>query len=638
MSNHQRHQVPRVELAPGKRLGNYVVERKIGSGSQGDVFLAQDAVLGRNVALKVLSSSPASPYARSLLREARLIAMLDNPAIVRVYHIAQVDNLYYIAIEYVDGGALDNLVRRQGPLRVKQAIGYALAMSEGLRHAHDLGIVHSDINPKNLLIARSGQLKIADFGLAFIWESPSSMGGKEMRGTPLYMAPEVWRGESASPLSDIYSAGACLYFMLAGRPPFPESELARLRQAHLERAVLVPSDVPRPLANIIHQCMGKTAADRPASALALGRLLRDAAAQYQRRRSGHHTVPTVAVQAAEIGDADDDIIAEFAADEFSEVRASALPELMWGEAEAALMMQPPYGDSVRALAAALDQGAPLVLFQGGDADDRLRLARSMFTHGQHELLPSLARIELELTPGTLLRTLANQLGVDGAAAPSPGRLLATLRAQDGPDPAATCCVQLHLRGAMDETDAIELAELAVEATPRGIQLLVSCSEHEVSLLLQASQAYELDARVVSHVPVTLTQLVHGLITWTRAATEDRFVWSRDALLLACDAVASDPGGTTLRYVEVLAANAVYIAAHAQMRLITSWCVSGAAQHPQRIERTADIQARWRRRPSAWPPQALLSKLAELRTRWPDVGKESRTEAAGEGKGSGAPAS
>lgn len=115
------------------------------------------------------------------------------------------------------------------------------------------------------------------------------------------------------------------------------------------------------------------------------------------------------------------------------------------------------------------------------------------------------------------------------------------------------------------------------------------------------------------------------MTWTRAATRNRFVWSRDALLLACDAFEQADAQNTLRRLDDLAINAIHIAAHAQMRLITSWCVSGSTQHSGRIERVNDIGFLWRRRPAVWPPPDMLSKLAELRTRWPTLGDDSEIE-------------
>ncbi len=636
MSHHRRSFAESVGVTAGRQLGNYVIQRKIGAGSQGEVFLAQDVVLERKAALKVFPNSAESPYTRSLLREARLIAKLDTPTIVRVHHIERTQTLCYIAIEYVDGSSLDALVARSGPIPAMQAVNYGLAMCDGLSHAHALGIVHCDINPKNLLISRTGVLKIADFGLAFIWLSPSSMGRKEMRGTPLYMAPEVWRGEATSPQVDIYGLGACLYFMLTGRAPFVESDLEALRRAHLEQTVILPSRVPRALADIVQACMAKAPGDRPDSAVVISRALRDFIDDKQKRRRVTQATPIPIADGADGGDGepDDDIVSEFYTDEFSELRASSLPEMQSGQAAQAMMALTPYASTIGGLGDALADEAPLVILHGGHAADRVQVGKHFFARDPRAL-PLLARIELMTEPGQLVQTLQRKLGMElPARSPNDtsdigeeaGQIVKRLtderreqRVENQPRG-----VLMHLLGAIDEIDAIGLAQLAQQAGLRDIKLVLSCSDANAQLVSQAAQAYELAARTVALAPATIVQVAKCFIVWIRTATGGRFAWSHDGLLLACDAVFDSDDGVTLKRIERLATNAVRIAANANMRLITSWCVSGATQHGKLIERAVDVQARWRRRPSAWPPPELLSKLSELRSKWPQIGGAAST--------------
>ncbi len=485
MTHYQSRSHARVSLHHGMRLGNYAIERQLGAGSQADVFLARDVVLDRLAALKVFPSGAESSNTQSLLREARLIARLDTPYIVRVYHIEQTPALYYVAIEYVNGGSLEACVHREGVLPAQRAVTHALAMSEGLRHAHELGIVHSDINPKNLLISHAGQLKIADFGFAFAWESPTSMGRKQMRGTPLYMAPEVWRGNSATPLSDIYSAGACLYYMLTGLPPFPENELEALRKAHLERAVLAPVGIPSVLVDIIQQCMAKEPVDRLPSALVLGQTLRDFAQQALRRRTrplAQQAAPGSALEAGATGQEVDEDVAEPA--------ASGLPVLSLSEAEVAILDVPAHAEAVRALAEALASQPPLVVFHGAAAEDLARLLRRFLAH-RAERLASLARMEMTVAPGGLLRGIASRLGVNlGAMGESTAPILDRIDAQR-PAGTSACHVQLCVSGALDETDAIELVELATRSAERQITLLLSCDDRDATLAIQAARAYQL---------------------------------------------------------------------------------------------------------------------------------------------------
>ncbi len=269
-------------LPTGARLGNYQIRRKIGTGGQADVYLAVDTALQRKVALKVFASR-ASP----LLDEARVIATLDHPNIVRVYHVEPRGEQRYMAIEYLDGGSIEQLVKRSGPLPPARALRFALAMAEGLKHAHNLGIVHRDIKPKNLLVSREGQLKIADFGFACHIDSGGSDG---IRGTPKYMPPEIWRGEKPTVRSDIYSAGGCLAYMATGRAPWEEQTVAKMRRAHLERELEEqPDSVAPPVWQLVRRCMDKDPQNRPASATMLHYHLRQAMEQTD-NRSGHSGV------------------------------------------------------------------------------------------------------------------------------------------------------------------------------------------------------------------------------------------------------------------------------------------------------------------------------------------------------------
>ena len=284
----QRSRVPPREILPsGSRLGNYKVERRIGTGGQADVYLALDTALRRRVAIKVFFS-----LAAPLLEEARVIATLDHPNIVRVYHVEPRAEKRYMAIEYLDGGSIENLVKRAGPLQPVRAMRFALAMAEGLKHAHNLGVVHRDIKPKNLLVSREGQLKIADFGFAFRIESQTEVDG--IRGTPKYMPPETWLGKKSTPRSDVYSAGGCLFYMIAGHAPWECETVREMRIAHLEQNLERPPGIPDSIWNVIERCMAKDPQDRPASANMLHYHLRQALAQLTEKdsRQARSAVPS----------------------------------------------------------------------------------------------------------------------------------------------------------------------------------------------------------------------------------------------------------------------------------------------------------------------------------------------------------
>src|SRR5215468_4500846 len=181
------------------RVGNYIVERRLGSGGQADVFLARDVVLRRLVALKVLHRTSAGPNVRAL-EEARLIATLDHANIVRVFHVELAEGTWYMAMEYVDGGNLELRVARAGALEPARALRYALVVADALAHAHKIGVIHRDVKPQNLLETRAGVLKLADFGLAGLRRESLENTAKPVRlvGTPQYLAPEMWLGEPAT--------------------------------------------------------------------------------------------------------------------------------------------------------------------------------------------------------------------------------------------------------------------------------------------------------------------------------------------------------------------------------------------------------------------------------------------------------
>src|SRR6185503_14482103 len=230
----------RPRIHEGTRLGHYLVERGLGSGGEATVLLARDVILRRKVALKILHGNEDEPSTIRGLNEARLIAKLDHPNIVRVYHVEHSHGVWFMAMEYIDGGNLGERVRRLGAMDPVRALRAALAVAGALDHAHQTGVVHRDLKPQNLLVSRTGAIKLADFGLAAVACLQRAEGGRRHQsgprvGTPLFAAPELWSGKPATPSSDLYSLGACLYFFLAARAPFTSDTLEGLGERSEER-------------------------------------------------------------------------------------------------------------------------------------------------------------------------------------------------------------------------------------------------------------------------------------------------------------------------------------------------------------------------------------------------------------------
>src|SRR5438552_1282692 len=177
-------------------IGKYKVLERLGSGGMGQVFLCEHKLMRRKVAVKVLPTAKAEDQSsrERFYREARAIAAVDHPNLVRAYDIDQDDNLHFLVMEYVDGSNLQELVRKSGPLDVVRACHYVYASAVGLQHAHQMGLVHRDIKPGNILIDRSGVIKILDLGLARFFhdeeDNLTRVHDENVLGTADYLAPE----------------------------------------------------------------------------------------------------------------------------------------------------------------------------------------------------------------------------------------------------------------------------------------------------------------------------------------------------------------------------------------------------------------------------------------------------------------
>jgi Protein kinase domain len=256
----------------GAKLGNYLLQRVLGRGQMGVVYLALDEALLRPTAVKVLPlGSVEQDPKTALLAEARSVAKLNHPSVVQIYSVARQGAWRYIAMEYVEGASADVLVARHGPFSPARATAVILQLAGALDLAHSSGIIHRDVKPGNILIKSDGTAKLSDFGMAISSMNASQAGVRA--GTPHYFAPEVWRGEPASVASDIYALGATYYHLLSGRPPFTASTIPELGMAHQQRDVPELPELPAAVAavcmRLVRLCMAKHPDERPASAQAV---------------------------------------------------------------------------------------------------------------------------------------------------------------------------------------------------------------------------------------------------------------------------------------------------------------------------------------------------------------------------------
>jgi eukaryotic-like serine/threonine-protein kinase len=251
--------------------GRYRIVRKLGTGGMANVYLAEDEVLGRRVAIKILNDRHAGDdqFVERFRREAKNAASLSHPNIVSIYDRGEAEGTYYIAMEYLDGRSLKELIVARGPAPVNVAIDYARQILAALRFAHRHGIVHRDIKPHNVLVDAEGRLKVTDFGIARAGASQMTEAGSII-GTAQYLSPEQAKGAPVDQTSDLYSVGVVLYELLTGVVPFTGDTPVEIAMKHLSSAPEPPSvrraEIPRDLDKVVLRALAKDPGDRYQSA------------------------------------------------------------------------------------------------------------------------------------------------------------------------------------------------------------------------------------------------------------------------------------------------------------------------------------------------------------------------------------
>ncbi|HEU4766184.1 MAG TPA: serine/threonine-protein kinase [Pyrinomonadaceae bacterium] len=281
--------------------GRFRIEREIGTGGMGTVYLATHLGLERPVAVKIIKREFAgdADIADRFLREARTMAKLRHPHAAMIFDAGNLpDGRHYIVMEFVEGETLSQVLAREGRFTASRAVEIATQICNVLEEAHRLGIIHRDLKPSNILLGRRG-VCVLDFGVAKVLASSAestatyaSTGSGQLIGTPRYMSPEQCLGQRVGARSDLYSLGVLLYEMLAGRPPFVDP----LQSALLVKQATAPApplprlrqDIPRHLALAVHTLLAKRPDDRPRTASAAKSLLERSLVQMDR------TLPEIA--------------------------------------------------------------------------------------------------------------------------------------------------------------------------------------------------------------------------------------------------------------------------------------------------------------------------------------------------------
>jgi serine/threonine protein kinase len=554
----------------GAAVGNYVIEELLGQGTEGSVFVARDTLLGRRVALKTLRVSELGETHG--VEEARLLAALEHPNIVRVYHARRHQGAWYVVYEYLPGGSLQGLLDRYGPLPVEQALDYVAQAAAGLAFAHHRGILHRDVKPQNLLLSSQGELKLADFGLAF--DARGERRPRSLVGTPAFLAPEVWSGEPATAASDVFSLGACLFCCLSGRLPFVAANREQLKQAQAELTPKIPPGLPGPVKDLLTTMLAKEAEQRPPSQELPALLRRLALAPHtpERPRREQTTLP--------------------APSPFS----SGGPERALREALRSGRDVAYVSELCERLAHAT-RGVELHSSTPSDGLLLLEIAREVGA----EKRPICAQLTLTKPRSSLAEVIERRLSLTSskptesyAALLAPARRVGT-----------GALLVVHAPRGLSAAQRRELATFSDLSASAGVLCVLVLplgdgeeTEEELPgfLRMRAFEAVE-PAR----------ELEERFKLWLRFVTDDRFSFSTDALRLAAHYSRTDG-----RFWASLALQSLLIASAAELRVVTSWAVAGARNNAMPWHDPSEVPAPWRRRPLSWPDPPMAAELSRLR--------------------------
>lgn len=256
-------------ITKGQKINDrYEIIKSIGEGGMANVYLAQDTILNRKVAIKVLRGDLANDekFIRRFQREAIAASSLSHPNIVEMYDVGEDNGTYYIVMEYVEGRTLKQLLKKRGTLTLPEVIDIMLQLTDGIAHAHDSYIIHRDLKPQNIMIADDGAIKITDFGIAMALNSTQLTQTNSVMGSVHYLPPEQASGKGSTTKSDIYSMGILFFELITGKLPFKGDNAVEIALKHMKDDI--PSvrkmnpNIPQSIENIILKSTAKNPKNR----------------------------------------------------------------------------------------------------------------------------------------------------------------------------------------------------------------------------------------------------------------------------------------------------------------------------------------------------------------------------------------
>lgn len=599
-------------------MGNYRIERLLGRGRMGVVYLAQDEALLRPAAVKIMSWAFAGNQGLNpeswFLSEARNIARVNHPSVIQVFSVAKHLGYCYIAMEYVDGISADRLVEQNGRLSPELATEIVLQIASALDSAHNSGVIHCDVKPANIFIKPDRTAKIGDFGMALHQKTASPNREATRACTPHYAAPEIWRGSPATPSTDIYALGATFYFLLTGHPPYEAHDLNGLIAAHTKSPIPDPSEIVPGIAlgcvDILRRCLAKTSDERYDSAQSLAwdlrGVLREMCAARETPAANSTVTPAPTVEpGSPSAPGDSPWYATFG---FSQPPfADPTPETCLGFGE-------PFSSAWKALVEGLEKNpGGTILFRSAAGSGHSALIKRLLT--QSPLPGPVACLDGEDGPlrASLIQRACRAFGAVPSSRPGPGGEIeglllhfeASLGSNHGP------ALLILESGALRPEAANDITTLSrVASSTKYFTLILSGRQEQFDNLEKRDISLQgpTSAFFVELPPLTL----NGAQDYFQRSLKSGLEPDAPVTIVTPDAVlllAHRAEGSLIRF-NRLAQNMLQLAALTGKRLITSWEAWSA---PDGIPDLRAMEGLIQQQPEIWPSpevQVLLTRCRE----------------------------